>query len=132
MPTVDGHTGGRFLTLWPERRPASGGVASKPASMLRFGRFLNVSWGASWPHSGAMCQLGAAEAHRPRHGMGLQSEYWVWVFGYLWVWSWMLGLGPGLGVAGVGVGPRGSGSVWLGLGLGGSLGIGLGRALVRV
>ena len=51
MPTVDGHTIGRFLTCWPERRPASGGVASKAAPHAEIRRFFNGMEGAGWPHS---------------------------------------------------------------------------------
>ena len=51
MPTVEGHSVGRFLTWWPERRPASGGDASKPTSHREIRRFFNGMEGGSWPHS---------------------------------------------------------------------------------
>ena len=51
LPMVEGHTVGRIFTCWPERRPASAGVASKPASHGQIRRFFNGMEGAGWPHS---------------------------------------------------------------------------------
>ena len=51
---VEGHSGGRFFTCLPERRPASGGVASKAAPHAEIRRFFNGIEGGRWPHSGGM------------------------------------------------------------------------------
>ena len=61
MPLVEGHSGGRFLTWRPERRPASGGDASKPTSHGEIGLFFNVSWGGDWPHSGHTLRVAIAD-----------------------------------------------------------------------
>ena len=51
MPTVEGHTVGRVFTCWPERRPASAGVAQKTPSHAEIRRHFNRMEGGGWPHS---------------------------------------------------------------------------------